>query len=475
MNITTLTTGSILLVGLSTNGILAANPQKQQKPNLIYVFADQLRSQALSINGDPNVKDPNIKAFANEAINIHNTFSCVPVSTPYRASMMTGQYALTNGVFVNDVQLNPKANTIGKIYKKAGYETGYIGKWHINGHGRSSYIKPEWRQGFDYFKVLECTHNYMHSAYYDNNDTNKKYWKGYDAIAETKDAISYIKSKANKSKPFVLFLSWGSPHNPYDQQPQKYKDIYKNMKLKLRKNVPIEKRDQAIKWLKGYYAHISALDDCIGMLRNAVKDLGIDENTIFVFTSDHGDQLMSHALKAKQKPYDESICVPFLIRYPNKLGEKGKRSEMILSTPDILPTLLGLSDIKVPKTIEGKDLSKILMGKKKDDTKAALIECIQPFGEWRKSTGGKEYRGLRTRRYTYVKSLNGPWLLYDNIKDPYQLNNLVNKTEYDSIQKQLDKELMKLLKKQGDEFKPGLYYINKWGYKIDKNGTVPYH
>jgi len=389
--------------------------------------------------------------------------------------MMTGQYALTNGVFVNDVQLNPKANTIGKIYKKAGYETGYIGKWHINGHGRSSYIKPEWRQGFDYFKVLECTHNYMHSAYYDNNDTNKKYWKGYDAIAETKDAISYIKSKANKSKPFVLFLSWGSPHNPYDQQPQKYKDIYKNIKLKLRKNVPIEKRDQAIKWLKGYYAHISALDDCIGMLRNAVKDLGIDENTIFVFTSDHGDQLMSHALKAKQKPYDESICVPFLIRYPNKLGEKGKRSEMILSTPDILPTLLGLSDIKVPKTIEGKDLSKILMGKKKDDTKAALIECIQPFGEWRKSTGGKEYRGLRTRRYTYVKSLNGPWLLYDNIKDPYQLNNLVNKTEYDSIQKQLDKELMKLLKKQGDEFKPGLYYINKWGYKIDKNGTVPYH
>jgi len=475
MNITTLTTGSILLVGLSTNGILAANPQKQQKPNLIYVFADQLRSQALSINGDPNVKDPNIKAFANEAINIHNTFSCVPVSAPYRASMMTGQYALTNGVFVNDVQLNPKANTIGKIYKKAGYETGYIGKWHINGHGRSSYIKPEWRQGFDYFKVLECTHNYMHSAYYDNNDTNKKYWKGYDAIAETKDAISYIKSKANKSKPFVLFLSWGSPHNPYDQQPQKYKDIYKNIKLKLRKNVPIEKRDQAIKWLKGYYAHISALDDCIGMLRNAVKDLGIDENTIFVFTSDHGDQLMSHALKAKQKPYDESICVPFLIRYPNKLGEKGKRSEMILSTPDILPTLLGLSDIKVPKTIEGKDLSKILMGKKKDDTKAALIECIQPFGEWRKSTGGKEYRGLRTRRYTYVKSLNGPWLLYDNIKDPYQLNNLVNKTEYDSIQKQLDKELMKLLKKQGDEFKPGLYYINKWGYKIDKNGTVPYH
>lgn len=154
--------------------------------------------------------------------------------------------------------------------------------------------------------------------------------------------------------------------------------------------------------------------------------------------------------------------------------DKGVNTDVILNTPDILPTLLGLSDIEIPDVVEGTDLSPIILGKKEDDTYAALIECITPFGEYCRINGGKEYRGIRTRQYSYVKNLNGPWLLYDNWADPYQLENLINSAAYAEVQKKNDKELMNMLKKRNDEFLPGEIYVKKCGYPIDENGTVSY-
>ena len=311
-----------------------ASELPDRKPNLVFVFADQLREQALGYTGDPNVMTPNLDRLAGESVNIRNAISCVPVSCPYRASMLTGQYALSTGVFLNDVQLNPEINSVAKIYKNAGYNTAYIGKWHVNGNGRTKYIKKEFRQGFEYFKALECTHSYLRSKYFDNDNTEAKYWKGYDAIDQTKDAISYMEKHSKDDKPFILYLSWGGPHNPYEQVTENYKQLYAGKDIKLRDNIPQAKRQQAIKNLKGYYAQITALDDCIGMLQNAIKELGIEENTIFVFTSDHGDMLFSQGMQWKQRPYDESIRVPFLVKYPALLADKNRETDMIINTPD---------------------------------------------------------------------------------------------------------------------------------------------
>lgn len=446
----------------------------KKRPNVIYVFADQLRAQSLGYNGNEDVKSQNIDKLSRESLNFKYAISCMPVSTPYRACMLTGQYPLTNGMFMNDIRLNPEAESVAKIYKRAGYETGYIGKWHINGNGRSKFIDKEYRQGFEYFKVLECTHNYLHSAYYDNEDKNKKYWKGYDAISQTDDALEYIDSKANKDKPFILFLSWGGPHGPYQQVPQSYKDLYKDKELKIRDNVPYYCREKTQKDLVGYYAQITALDECIGKLQQKVKELGIDENTIFVFTSDHGDMINSHSFYDKQRPFDESIRVPFLLRYPALFGKGGREVNTLLNTPDILPTLLGLSNIEISSVIEGTDLSPILLNKKKDDIEAALIECITPFGNYPRKFGGVEYRGIRTLRYTYVKDLDGPWLLFDNFKDPYQMKNLAHLKEYHKIRTNLDGILMKMLKERGDKFLCGDVYVKQWNYKVNSEGTVDY-
>jgi len=386
---------------------------------------------------------------------------------------MTGQYPLTHGVFMNDVPLNTQALTIAEVFKAAGYDTAYIGKWHLDGRGRSSFIPGQRRQGFDYWKAMECTHNYNESYYYADENVKLK-WPGYDAIAQTQDATQYIADHTG-AKPFFLFVSWGPPHNPYHTAPQKYQALVEGRKLTLRPNVPPEFQEKALKDLRGYYAHIAALDDCIGQIVRTLHEHGLTDNTILVLTSDHGDMLHSQGQKRKQRPWDESIRVPFLLRYPAVHGTRAGVIDTPFNTPDIMPTLLGLSSMKIPETVEGIDLSEVAKGIRDGGDRAALITCPAPFGEWqRKKHGGREHRGIRTKRYTYVRDLNGPWLLYDNKEDPYQLSNLCNDSRRAELQQKLDRNLSRELKRTQDDFLPAEYYIKKWSYTVDETGTVPY-
>jgi arylsulfatase A-like enzyme len=443
-----------------------------QRPNLVFIFADQWRAQAAGYAGNPQVRTPNLDKLAAKSVNFSNAVSGCPVCSPYRASLITGRYPLTHGVFLNDVRLNTDAVSIAQAYNKAGYETGYIGKWHLDGRDRSAFIPRERRQGFKFWKAMDCTHNYNNSFYYADANIKLK-WNGYDAIAQTREAQRYIRGHAGAG-PFALFLSWGPPHAPYQTAPEKYRKQFSEAEIKLRPNVPKNLQAQARKAIAGYYAHIAALDDCIGEILHTLKESRLENDTILVFTSDHGDMLYSQGGQKKQQPWDESILVPLLVRYPAALGGKGKIIDMPLNAPDIMPTLLGLSGIEIPGTVEGKDFSPVLKGKQKPDDNAALISCPSPFGQWTRARGGREYRGIRTSRYTYVRDLKGPWLLYDNEKDPYQLNNLCNKPRHSKLQKEMETILSRKLKQTNDQFLPGPEYIKKWGYVVGKNGTVRY-
>ncbi len=444
-----------------------------KQPNVVFIFGDQWRAQATGYAGAPNVKTPNLDSLASEGINFTHAVAGCPVCSPYRASLITGQFPLTHGVFVNDVYLKHDAVSLADAYAAAGYDTAYIGKWHLDGHGRSSYIPPERRQGFDYWKVLECTHNYNQSPYYAGNSDEKIYWEDYDAIAQTRDAQKYIQEHDDK-KPFLLVLSWGPPHNPYETAPEKYKAMYNPEDIRLRPNVPDEMAQKAGEDLAGYYAHCTALDACIGDLLRTIREKGIEEDTIFVFTSDHGDMLGSQGEQRKQRPWDESIRVPFLLHYPAMFGGQPKELDALIDVPDILPTLLGLCNIPIPETVEGLDFSNYMQDGEDPSDGAAVIICPHPFGEWVRRQHGKEYRGLRTRRYTYVRTLEGPWLLYDNNEDPYQLNNLIDNPTYSRLQQDLDVHLQQKLDAMRDEFLPGMDYIRKWNYTVTETGTVPY-
>ena len=462
-----------LLFVVCSHGYSKGKPPAR-KPNIIYIIADQWRAQATGYSGDKNVITPNLDRLAGKSMNLKNAVSGMPVCTPHRASLLTGQYPLTTGVFMNDVMLDTSKTTIAKVLARNGYNTAFIGKWHIDGHGRKSYIPESRHQGFQYWKALECTHDYNKSQYYEGNSDTKLMWEGYDAIAETEDGCNYIRKHSKLGKPFFLLISLAPPHDPYQTAPEKYRAMYDDKDFTINENVPEQFREKLRKDLKGYYSHITALDECVGRIWKAVKDAGIEDNSIIVFTADHGDLLGAHGSWNKQQPYEESIRVPFLLHYPSALGKSGKTSSVLLNTPDIMPTLLGFSKIPVPATVQGKDLSQVILGKAKDNVEETLISCVQPFGQWTRKNGGKEYRGIVTKQYTYVRDLKGPWLLFDNTKDPFQLNNLVSESGFSGVQQDLDTRLKNVLRKRNDEFKPGMDYVKKWNYVVDETETVPY-
>ncbi len=442
------------------------------KPNVVFLLTDQWRLQALGYAGNSQVQTPNIDRLASQSVNFKNAISGYSVCCPWRASFLTGQYPLTHGVIVNDVPISSQPVGLGDAFKRADYNTAFIGKWHVDGHGRSSYIPPERRLGFDTFLALECSHDYNRSAYYAGDDPQKRYWEGYDVFAQSEAAQAYIRSHQG-DQPFLLVLSWGPPHNPYETAPQAYREMYEASDIKLRPNVPADIADEAREWLAGYYAHCSAIDAAVGDIMSALDDLGIADDTVLVFASDHGDMLGSQGAVRKQKPWDESIRVPFLLRYPARHGREPREVAPFLNAHDIMPTLLGVCGLEIPSSVEGCDFSAALLGGDLASD-GALLACFHPFGEWHRGLGGREYRGIRTERYTYCRSLAGAWLLYDNLEDPYQSRNLADSPEHHTLQAELDALLRRELHAIGDDFRPGMEYITRWGYPLDDSGTVPF-
>lgn len=439
--------------------------KEKNQPNVIFILTDQWRSSALGYAGNDIVQTPELDKFAQSAINFSNAVSVCPVCTPYRASLLTGRYPTTTGMFLNDVYLPSEELCMAEIFKAANYSTAYLGKWHLDGHGRKKNVLPERRQGFDFWKGSECDHNYLKEHYYANDDPEIKYWEGYSTYAIADEAQLYMENNANSEHPFLLFVSLGTPHFPHHTAPKEFMDLYTPEKLKLQANVTDDMQDWALKELQGYYAHCTATDKAIGEIIQKAKDLGIYNNSIIVFTSDHGEMMGSHGYRPfmKHQVYDESAEIPFLISYPNMEANKGKVAEAPFTTPDILPSLLSLCNIEIPETIEGYDLSSIFLSPDKIKDRAALIMNPSPFDIAYKD---KEYRAIKTAQYTYAKTPDGPTMLFDNINDPFQMNNLINNEGYSEIQTKLDVQLMEELARIGEpEIMPREYYLKKFGYE----------
>ncbi|WP_347840170.1 sulfatase [uncultured Draconibacterium sp.] len=443
-----------------------------QKPNILFVFADQLRSQELSCYGGVNIKTPNLDRLADEGLMMTNAISTYPICSPFRGMLLTGLYPLKSGISNNDHPLNPELPSFAKSCKKEGYNTAYIGKWHIDGIGRTAYIPEERRLGYDHWQALECTHNYFKSLYFHNNEVEPKYWKGFDAEAQTKAAQDYIRAR-DTEKPFFLTLSWGPPHDPYIA-PQEYMDKVEPKKLILRENVTehlmeeelqnnprfkiperyihshaklrVRAKDENIirKRYAGYLAATLALDDYIGELLQTLEEEGILDNTIVVFTSDHGDQLGSHQFYGKNVPFAESISIPFLVRYP-KVLKQGTIADNLLSPIDMFSTVFGMANIDHHE-IDGVDLTPAIVNEAVDARDAILLMNLTHFNNTSLINGLDTYRGIQTKKYTYARYEDKtPWLLFDNENDPFQVNNLVGNSAYTGLIKTLDKKLDKLL------------------------------
>ncbi len=457
----------------------------EKKPNILFVFADQLRSDGLSCYGGENVQTPNFDRLAKEGVRMTNTISTYPICSPFRGMMLTGLYPLHNGMTNNDHHLHSDITSFAEVCADAGYKTAFIGKWHLDGHGRTSYIPSERRQGFQHWEAIECTHDYFNSPYYEGDSDSLKVWEEYDALSQTKAVQRYIK-KRKKEDPFFLMLAWGPPHVPCIA-PKKYMDKYKASEMKLRPNV--SERAIADELLKnprfnspnrwdsfkkerlelmedptfipkeyaGYAAATNAIDDYFGEILKTLKEVGELDNTIIVFTSDHGDNMGSHHMIDKNTPFHESLSIPFLIRYPKKIAPN-TISDALMAPIDMMPTVVSLAGIQVPE-VDGKDLSDVITGTSKDTQDELLIMNLTHLNLTSINAGIDTWRGVKTKKYTYARYQDGkPWVLFDDEKDPYQLNNLVSEPSYAAVMNELNTKTDILLKEAGDPNDTKLIY-----------------
>ena len=447
-----------------------------RRPNIIFVFADQLRASSTGYAGQEPVQTPRLDRFAAQGAVFTTAVSPLPVCTPYRASLITGRTALSTGVVLNDIPLATTETTIAHACKAGGYDTAYIGKWHLNGPDRRAPVPPgPPRQGFDHWEAANFDHNYDYSVYYEGESVEPHVWEGYDAESQTTAAIDYLQGRGQE-RPFCLFLSWGPPHHPYRTVPRRYLDKYDPAAIKGRPNCPEPPVDD----LHGYYAQITFLDEQLGRLLDAIDELGLTEDSIVVFTSDHGDMHGSHGVYKKQWPWDESILVPLVVRYPGAV-EAGSSFAFPVSVIDLMPTLLGLAGLPIPKPVEGVNLAPFIRGERRDPPAAVLLANPCPFsvGDPRSpdqipTYQGRrmEYRGVRTARHTYVQTIDGPWLLYDNEVDPYQLTNLVDDPAHAATRAELEAAMRDLMARTGDEFLPKEAYYERFKLKVDQRGKV---
>jgi len=448
---------------------------KRDKPNLLFVLADQLRGCSVGYAGQEAVSTPNIDAFAKSGTVYTNAISMLPVCTPYRGSLITGRTPTSTGLVINDVPLKTSETSIAHCFNDAGYDTAYIGKWHLDGADRPAPVPPgPRRQGFDYWMGANFEHNYDRS-YYTDNDGNVQIWEGWDAEAQTSHAIDYLKSR-DTDDPYCLFLSWGPPHHPYRLVPQKYLDMYDPDAIEGRPNCP----DVPSQDLWGYYAQTTFLDDQFQRLLDTVDALGIAEDTIIVFTSDHGDMHGSQGVYKKQWPWNEAINVPFIVRYPGSVPAGGT-IETPINVIDMMPTILGLAGVSVPDTVEGVDLAPFLTGSRSDPPESVLIMNPCPFsiGDARGEDQHPDYKGMRfeyrgviTARYTYVRTIDQPWILFDNVEDPYQMTNLIDDPTLGTVRDELEDMLVAHMKKIGDEFLSRDEYYTRFGIELDHRGKV---
>lgn len=459
--------GALAAASVARAGATLGGAPLTKCPNVVFFLTDEWRAQATGYARDSNAKTPTLDGLAAESVNCTNMISGLPLCCPARASLITGQYPLKHGVFINDVPLEPTGLTLGQAFKDTGYRTAYIGKWHLHGspdghYGRrASYIPADKHFGFDYWKASECDHNYNHERYFEGSDPTVKFWPGYAPFAETDDACKFIEAGIQGAQPFFVVVSVAPPHFPYGTAPAQYRSMFADAKLELRPNVPRDDAQTATQSLKGYYAHIAALDDCVKRVLSTLEKNGLADDTIVVFSADHGDMLFSQGLEHKLFPWDESVRIPLLVRYPRKLGKHGKKVAAPMNSPDVMPTLLGLAGIAVPKGVQGIDFSDVfLTGNASGVPQSAFIN--NPVSTFQlRQNGFDVYRGVRTERYTYVRAIEGRWLLYDNQTDPYQRHNLIGKPEAKVIQPLLEAELKMWLNRLDDEFLPGDRYLQR--------------
>ena len=473
----------------ATGGILGCvSPDRPRSshsgpPNVVFLFADQLRPDVLGPYGGTNIATPNIDSLARQGMTFVNGLSTCPLCTPYRGMLMTGRYPTHTGLLMNRIDFSTRQNPVclAQLFAERGYDTGFLGKWHLSaglksiseklgddeqaiaeytkGHPHFEFTPPgPNRLGFRHWEAYNYHVDFRNYWFY--RDEPKKIFTGeYETDVLVDQAVAFMNGHRSGERPFLLLVAPHPPHPPFTPQacPQGYLEQVPQQ-LSWNANVPAESAAALGLQVRCYHAMIRHLDDCVGRLVRYLDESGLSETTLLVVTSDHGEMHGSRGLTGKSYPFAESVNIPLLMRWPGMIPA-GVRSSALVTPLDHLPTFCSLAGIPVPTTADGVDFGDALLGgagPRRDEV--LLMNYVASYANFKSGGRRPEWRAVRTRRHTYVKWLTGEESLFDNAEDPFQLRDLVGDVAARPVLDHLRARLTELLAAAHDEFLPGTAY-----------------
>lgn len=398
----------------------AAQPHPRRRPNILIIQPDQHAYQVMGCAGDHQVHTPHLDALAGESVFFERAVANSPVCSPSRASLQTGLYWHTHGIDTNNVRLSPGFPCLAEVLHTAGYRTGYIGKWHLDGgippDQPGGYIpsgprRQGWREWWGY----EKSHEYFDVWRFDDL-ARKERVPGYDwePTWQTDIALDFIRRHESDDEPWCFYLGYGPPHKP-EQCKQDFLDLYDPAAFQLNpaQKANYENEAELRELLQIYYGQVSAVDHEVGRILRGLDGLGAAKDTMVLYWSDHGDVLGTDGrLRGKSVPRAMSFRVPGMLRWRAQLAPK--RSDALFGTPDIPSTLVELAGLQAPISWQGISFAPHCRGEFQDN----LPEAV-PMGL-------HHWEGVWDGRHVY--SEGDPHCLYDHLEDPFELTNLVDDT-----------------------------------------------
>lgn len=418
---------------------------ENRRPNILILLSDQLRRQALSVYGDPDARTPHIEALAAQSVRFTQACSTYPVCVPFRFTMMTGEYAHTRVVPAIEYRMAPTERTLADEFNEAGYETVYVGKWHLDsGHGRMgsalqvnrTRVKRTFQGRWHKWFGFELRNGPFDTYYFEDDDPEPIPIEGYQTDGLFDIGMDYLRQGRDAARPFCMVVSVEPPHDPFEA-PQKLQEAWEARDITLPPNFDIEDEEQRQEFVlnrKRYNAMVENLDANVGRMTSFLQEEGLADDTVVIFLADHGELGGSHGLRGKQWPYEESMGVPLIVRDPRVPARAGTTIDDPVATEDLFPTFLGLAGLTPQNALMGADLTPLLHGEIEGlEREGVLGEFV---AELRQGVVFYDavWRSFRTQRYKYVvrgdNTGGTPWMFFDLDNDPHEMENLIAEESY---------------------------------------------
>jgi len=474
--------GMVALTGASP-GILSGARRPGDKPNLLFLWTDEQRADTMAVYGKPTFRVPVMNRLASESVVFLHCYDSQPVCTPARSTVMTGTWPHANGCIQNNIPLKPEAKTLVELLDDPDYYTGYFGKWHLGDELFCQHGFHEWVSIEDiynrYFSpgrdrnTRSSYHHFLLELGYKPDTPEGTFSRGFAARLPVehckpaflaREACRFILE--NRRRPWVLYVNFLEPHMPFhgpyndlhtaeeaplpenypgipvESEPLRYQQIRQEQQSKPYQGLDLRQRESWVRLNRNYAGLCAQVDQALCRILWALEASGQWENTIIVFTSDHGEMMGSHSLYAKSVAYEEAVRVPMLLRVPFRRQQPFQVTQPV-SHISLVPTLLELLGKPIPDDLPGRSWLPLL------ENRRTIPEPV--FIEWH--SGGRGPVGryvISPHGWKLVLYDNDRCMLFDRVRDPLELHNLYYRPEFRDVVRQLYKELIEWQHRVGD-------------------------